>query len=355
MLPNKSKAGRITLLDVAQAAGVSRATASLVIRKSPLVADETRRRVEEAITKLGYVYNMGAASMRATRSNTVGVIIPNLGNPFFAAMLAGIEQALEDAGLIVVLANSRESAAKQETILQRMRERGVDGLILCPVAETRPSLLVKAAEWRLPVVQALRYVSDSKGDYAGTDYAGGMHQAVDHLAAIGHRSIAFAAGGPVHSAYRERLAGFRAAMADRGLDPNAIVDVPLGPAASAASAPALLAHPLRPTAVICFNDIMAGAIANGLDRPRDQGRSRVLRRRLRRPRRGGTGAPAADLGRNLPRRDRRQCRSSPARAPRHARARRPPSHQPDASCHATIDRRAAGGIDTVYAIRIRSI
>ena len=264
MSANDPKAGRITLLDVARAAGVSRATASLVIRKSPLVADETRRRVEEAITKLGYVYNMGAASMRATRSNTVGVIIPNLGNPFFAAMLAGIEQALDDAGLIVVLANSRESASRQEAILQRMRERGVDGLILCPVAETRPSLLAKADDWRLPVVQALRYVSDSKGDYAGTDYAGGMHQAVAHLTAIGHRSIAFAAGGPMHSAYRERLAGFRASMVDRGLDPGAIVDVPLGPIASAASAPALLSHPLHPTAVICFNDIMAGAIANGL-------------------------------------------------------------------------------------------
>lgn len=264
MSSNENKAGRVTLLEVAAAAGVSRATASLVIRKSPLVADETRRRVEQAIAELGYVYNMGAASMRATRSNTVGVIIPNLGNPFFAAMLAGIEQALEGAGLIVVLANSRESAAKQESILQRMRERGVDGLILCPVAETRPTLLAKTAEWRLPVVQALRYVSDSKGDYAGTDYAGGMRQAVDHLTGIGHRSIAFAVGGPVHSAYRERLAGFRGAMADHGLDAGAILDVALGPVASAASAQALLAHPLRPTAVICFNDVMAGGIANGL-------------------------------------------------------------------------------------------
>ncbi|HVL20594.1 MAG TPA: LacI family DNA-binding transcriptional regulator [Amaricoccus sp.] len=262
MKTSDRKAGRVTLLDVAEAAGVSRATASLVIRKSPLVADETRRRVEQAMAKLGYVYNMGAASMRATRSNTVGVIIPNLGNPFFAAMLAGLEQALEDAGLIVVMANSRESAAKQETILHRMRERGIDGLILCPAAETRPSLLAKTIEWRLPIVQALRYVSDSRGDYAGTDYAGGMRQAVDHLTEAGHRSIAFAAGGPVHSAYRERLAGFRAAMADHGLDAGAVLEMPLNPTATAVST--LLAHPLRPTAVICFNDIMAGGIANGL-------------------------------------------------------------------------------------------
>ncbi len=264
MPDSRNGGGRVTLLDVAKEAGVSRATASLVIRKSPLVADETRRRVEQVIASLGYVYNMGAASMRATRSNTVGVIIPNLGNPFFAAMLSGIEGALEGAGMVVVLANSRESAAKQETILQRMRERGVDGLILCPVAETRPSLLAKAASWRLPIVQALRYVSDTKGDYAGTAYAGGMRQAIDHLAGMGHGRIAFAAGGPVHSAYRERLAGFQAAMADHGLDAGAVLDMPLGPVASAASATALLEHPLRPTAVVCFNDIVAGSITNGL-------------------------------------------------------------------------------------------
>ena len=264
MQSGRGGSGRITLLDVAEAAGVSRATASLVIRKSPLVADETRLRVEQAIARLGYVYNMGAASMRATRSNTVGVLIPNLGNPFFAAMLAGIERALEDAGMIVVLANSRESAASQETIIHRMRERGVDGLILCPVADTRSSLLAKAADWRLPVVQALRHVSESRGDYAGTDYGGGMRQAVEHLASLGHRRIAFAVGGPVHSAYRERLAGFRAAMADHGLDPGAVIDVPLGPAESARAAGGLLDHPARPTAVVCFNDIMAGGLSNGL-------------------------------------------------------------------------------------------
>lgn len=78
MKTSDRKVGRVTLLDVAEAASASRATASLVIRKSPPVADETRRRVEQAIARLDYVYNMGAAGMRATRSNTLGVIIPNL-------------------------------------------------------------------------------------------------------------------------------------------------------------------------------------------------------------------------------------------------------------------------------------
>ncbi len=264
-MPNDSRrTGRITLLDVAQAAGVSRATASLVIRKSPLVADETRRKVEEAMAQLGYVYNMGAASMRAARSNTVGVIVPNLTNPFFAEMLAGIERTLDDAGMIVVLANSRETPLNQDTILKRMRERGVDGVIVCPVAEARSTLLAKAESWQLPLVQALRHLSDIKGDYAGTDYGGGMRQAVEHLVGLGHAAIAFAVGGPVHSAHRERVAGFRAAMADHGLDAGICLDVPIGPSGSPASAQALLQHPARPTAVICFNDIMAAGLANGL-------------------------------------------------------------------------------------------
>ncbi|TPE49536.1 LacI family DNA-binding transcriptional regulator [Amaricoccus solimangrovi] len=262
MTSEQRRARRVTLLDVAREAEVSRATASLVIRKSPLVADETRRRVEAAMDRLGYVYNMGAAGMRAARSNTVGVIVPNLANPFFAEMLAGIEQALEGAGMVVVLANSREAPANQETILRRMRERGVDGVILCPVAGTRPALLGKAAGWKLPVVQALRHVSESECDYAGVDYAGGMRQAVEHLRALGHRSIAFGTGGPVHSAYRERLAGFCAAMEARGLDPGVTIELPVAPPFPPEAARRLIDHPARPTAAICFSDVMAACLAN---------------------------------------------------------------------------------------------
>jgi LacI family transcriptional regulator len=262
-METEGRRGRVTLLDVARDAGVSRATASLVIRKSPLVAEATRLKVEETLDRLGYVYNMGAASMRAARSNTVGVVIPNLGNPFFAELLSGIEQALEDAGMVVVLANSRESAAKQEKIIQRMRERGVDGLIVCPAAQTKAALLAKAAGWGLPIVQALRHVSESKGDYAGADYAGGMRQAVDHLVGLGHRRILFVAAGAMHSAHAERLAGFRAAAAAHGLDPELRIEVALS-GAGAEAAERMVSHPDRPTAAICFNDLVAAGLSNGL-------------------------------------------------------------------------------------------
>lgn len=255
---------RVTLLDVAREAGVSRATASLVIRKSPLVGAVTRRRVEAAIESLGYVYNLGAARMRAARSRTVGVVIPNLTNPFFAELLAGIEETLDESDLVVILANSRESEPRQATVIRRLREHGVDGLIVCPAVGTGTKLLSDAAEWGLPLVQALRYVSDTAGDYAGTDYAGGMKQAVDHLYDLGHRRIAFVTGRTMHSAHAERLAGFKAAMAAHGLADDLVLAIPLTHANAVAAAARLLQGDDPATAAVCFNDVVGLGLASGL-------------------------------------------------------------------------------------------
>lgn len=255
---------RATLLDVAREAGVSRATASLVIRRSPVVGAETRRRVEEAIAKVGYVYNLGAARLRAARSRTVGVIIPSLANPFFADLLAGIEETLEAAEMGVIFANARESLAKQDALVRRMREHGADGLILCPAAGSDGDLLRRAGEWGLPLVQALRYVSATAGDYAGTDYFGGMRRAAEHLIDLGHRRIAFVCGDRRHSAGAERLEGFRSALSEHGLAADLVVTIPLTHADGRAAAGLLLDSPHRPTAAICFNDVVALGLMRGL-------------------------------------------------------------------------------------------
>ena len=257
------KKSRVTLLDVARRANVSRATASLVIRKSPLVGSETRARVEEVMRELGYVYNMGAARLRAERSHTVGVIVPNLTNPFFAELLSGIEAMIDEAGLVVILANSGDLPDRQDAVMQRMREHGVDGVILCPAAGTEPTYLRRVAEWNLPLVQALRQISD-EADYAGVDYAGGMHQAVDYLVSLGHRRIAFAVHGPIHSAYHERISGFGEAMQSHGLGADMIIRVPNQLGGIASSANLLLNRPDPPTAVICFNDVIALGLSAGL-------------------------------------------------------------------------------------------
>lgn len=262
MLSESRKKNRVTLLDVARHASVSRATASLVIRKSPLVSTETRAKVEAAMQELGYVYNMGAARLRADRSLTIGVVIPNLVNPFFTELLAGIETVIDAAGMVVILVNSGDLVTRQETLLTRMREHGVDGIIICPAAETEISLVERMVEWDLPLVQVLRRVTDDC-DYAGVDYALGMRQAVDHLVQLGHRDIAFALHGPVHSAYQERVDGFRAAMQAHDLDPGNIIRVPNQMAAIAAAAPLFASGSYRSSAVICFNDVVALGLSAG--------------------------------------------------------------------------------------------
>ncbi|MHC1551494.1 LacI family DNA-binding transcriptional regulator [Phyllobacterium sp. K27] len=255
---------RVTLLDVARKANVSRATASLVIRKSPLVSAQTRKRVEDAIQHLGYVYNMGAARMRAQRSYTIGVVVPNLTNPFFAELLAGIESTLESANMVVLLANSHEMLDRQDNIIVRMREHGVDGLIVCPAAGSDVTILQRAVEWALPLVQALRYVSPDEGDYAGADYSGGMRQAVDYLASLGHERIVFVAGGAYHSAYQERMEGFQLAMRAHGFNDENIIELPSQLSQAAEATHLLFEHEEPPTAAICFNDVVAIGLAGGL-------------------------------------------------------------------------------------------
>lgn len=255
---------RITLLDVASHAGVSRATASLVVRDSPLVGTATRAKVEAAMAELGYVYNLGAARMRAARSRTAGVIIPNLTNPFFAVLLAGIESALETAGLAVILANSNESAAKQDGFVNRMREHGVDGLIVCPAEGTEQRFVDDARRWGMPLVQTLRFLPGTSADYAGMDPAAGMREAVECLFDFGHRRIGYIAADTLHSAHTERLASFHDAMAASGLDPLFVRQIESTHHTARMAAPEIMNRPARPTALICHNDVLGLGLHRGL-------------------------------------------------------------------------------------------
>lgn len=148
-------------------------------------------------------------------------------------------------------------------LLQRMREHGVDGVVLCPAAGTEPDLSEQLAAWGMPVVQVLRHISVDM-DYVGVDYAGGMRQAVDYLASLGHEKIAFAVHGPFHSAYRERVDGFRDAMLAKAFDPEILIHLPAQLGEIADSTHLLFAKATQPTAVICFNHLVALGLAAGL-------------------------------------------------------------------------------------------
>ncbi len=258
-------AERVTLTDIAARAGVSRSTVSLVLRESPLVAARTRARVESAIEALGYVYNRHAANLRSGSSRTAGFVVCEITNPFYALLTAGVDEALDASGFVAFLGNTAEQTDRQRRFLTRMHEQGVDGFILCPAEGTRPGFLKEANCASVPCVLALRRVPGFTGDYVGPDYRLGADLATEHLIALGHTRVAFVGGARRIAPLAERQAGYRNALRRHGLEPGPVVPCPAdrdgGLRAVAAVAQG---GDAPPTAIVCYNDLVAFGVMLGL-------------------------------------------------------------------------------------------
>src|SRR5215813_405495 len=155
LLMDEAAKRRVTLLDIAADAGVSRATASLVIRNVSSVAEGTRRRVLKSIKRLGYVYHSGAANLRTQRSNAVGLIVSDITNPFFAEASVAIEERLAASNYVTLLGNTSEDRAKEDRVLKTMREFPAQGILICPALE-RDASGASALAGQLPIVAFAR-------------------------------------------------------------------------------------------------------------------------------------------------------------------------------------------------------
>ncbi|GBQ14954.1 LacI family DNA-binding transcriptional regulator [Swaminathania salitolerans] len=269
----KAKPGKasVNLLTVAREAGVSRATASLVLRQSPLVATATRDRVQDAMKRLGYIYNRGAANLRHNRTGTVGLVLPNMDNPFFGALTAGVEEANDLLGTVCFIANSGESADRQARQIQRLREHNVDGIILCPAIGSGPDLVGELSRLRLPFVQVLRRIpvgdaGGMTGDYVAVDYGRGVAQAMERLVESGRRRIAYVGNMTAHSAGRARLEAYLAFARRFGIGERYVVSGKPDNRYDEAAMDRLLDSPDAPDAAICFNDVIALDLSHHLRR-----------------------------------------------------------------------------------------
>lgn len=262
--PSRNNSTRpLTILDVAAEANVSKSTVSLVLQGSDLIRSETAERVREAARKLGYVYNRRAADFRRKTSNAIGVVINDLMNPFFAEVLVGLERKLVDAGYTVLMAHTSEDLERQERVLQTMREQNVAGIALCPALGTSTSLTSIVKAWGIPLVVMIRTLGNGDYDFAGSDNAQGVRQAVQHLIANGHRRIGFLGGqtGPV---LEQRLHGYRTAMADAGIpfDTDLVFIANPTRAGGHESMSRLLDQTNAVKAAVCYNDLVAfGALS----------------------------------------------------------------------------------------------
>jgi LacI family transcriptional regulator len=269
---------KVTLKDVAAKAGVHVSTASRALdpTKGSLVRDDTVLRVRAAAEELGYQGDAVASGLRRGRTNTLGVVVADLGNPYIAAVARGIENHLDDRGLMALIAESRDDTARMSRVLDNLAARRVDAVIVTG-ARTGDERALLRAQQRMPVVLAVRHLPGSGIPAITHDDELGGRMAAEHLLQHGHRRVAQLRGPAEVSSFRERGAGFRRPFDERGID---IIEVD-----DDAERPVLLEgrrlmqlllaqHRKPPTAIFAHNDLMAfGALQalaeHGLSCPED--------------------------------------------------------------------------------------
>jgi LacI family transcriptional regulator len=265
-----------TIQDVARAAGVHPATVSRALNPALVgrVTPATTRRVEEAAARLGYVPDEFGRTLRTRRSRMIGVVVPDLGNPVFPPIVRGIEDTLRTAGYAALIANTDDSAEREEELLRTLTARRCDGFIIASSRRDDPAV-IDLVNTKTPVVLVNRMMDTATAAVASDD-AAGMRAAVDHLVSLGHREIAHVGGPEALSMTGVRRAAFDSAMAAAGLEvsPELICAARRYTADEGQRAfEAVLARRV-PTAVIAGNDMIAvgcyGALrSRGLRCPAD--------------------------------------------------------------------------------------
>jgi LacI family transcriptional regulator len=208
-----------TLTDVARLAGVSTMTVSRAINDSGYVSPEARARVNRAIAELGYMPNVLARQLRSKRTKTLALVLTDIANPFFTTIARGVEDAARAQGYAVMFCNTDESEAQEIEYVRVLIQRQVDGVLLVPATDSSASLQL-LHKHGLPVVVLDRRLRSGGVDEVRTDSEAGAHVAVRHLLDLGHRRIAVLTGPEAVSTAADRVAGYRRAMAEEGLEPD---------------------------------------------------------------------------------------------------------------------------------------
>ena len=244
---------KATMLDVAKAAGVALGTVSNHLNGSVHVSPKTAKKIDKAISILGYRIHLGARSLRAQRTQSVGLVVPNISNPFYAEVARAVEHSLWERGFQTLLCDSSQDAERERKHLDNLENRRVDGILL--IHWDRPPR-ERLQRITVPVVCVDRVVEGQLS--VTTDNQLGGRLAARHLVAQGHRRIAILAGQPTDNNVRQRLRGFMAVLKEQGVERPQVLTGPeqaielgyeVGRFLEGSRAP--------PTAIFSTNDIVA--------------------------------------------------------------------------------------------------
>ena len=247
-----------TIKDIASLAGVSIATASRILNGKPGVKPSTRQKVLDVARELDYLPNQLAKSMKTKRSNTIGLVVADITNPFYSDTAKTIEMRARENNYTVIVCNTNNSAAIQKSIITSLKERRIDGFIFASV-ELRDKPVRDLIREGYPCVMYHRRLEADVGDFIGCDNRMGIEIGFEHLYGLGHRRIGFISGPRVFSTGMERLKAFLQAAKQHGVpaEPYLIKEGGYDIGKTAREVDELLALPEPPTAIFAANDLMA--------------------------------------------------------------------------------------------------
>jgi LacI family transcriptional regulator len=253
-----------TLLDVARRAGVSPMTVSRVVNGTGTVSPERRARVEQALEETGYMPNTVARNLRARRTDTLALVMPDMTNPFFTALAQGVETAAREAGISLLLANTDEREDEERRLVRMLLQRQADGVLIIPAGSGQDTVRL-CRDHDVPLVVVDRRPETPDVDVVRADSEGGALQLGRLLVRLGHRRMAVLSGPASVPTAVDRAAGFSHALVDEAGLPAAIVrhgafsidsgrDMTL----------AVMAQEPRPTALFAANNFIAIGVLHGL-------------------------------------------------------------------------------------------
>ena len=257
----------VTIKDIARQTDVSHSTVSRALHGSPLIAENTAQRIRQKALELGYLPSAAARSLKTNRSQALGVIVSSVEDPFFSEILQGIEEVAQKSGYSLFMAASQHDPERERSIVQDMSEHRVDGVIICSAsfkAEQRRQFLT----YGVPIVVVNNQAAEDYRYSIYHDDVDGCRQVTRHLLDLGHRQIAYLGNSSSGRPTLDRLTGFQQAMQAAGLaiPPEYIHEVASGgPEDGLAGLKYFLSLKDRPSALVCFNNMMAIGVLNGLD------------------------------------------------------------------------------------------
>jgi len=259
-------AGRARIGDVANLAGVSTATVSRVLTGNVPVSPELRRRVLDAAEELDYSVNPAARALRSDRTSSVGIVVPDLTNPFFTALVDQVERGLRDLRLSLHVCSSAGDVEIERDRVRSLQRSQVEVLVVTPVDHEASGAVLREAASSTPLVMLDQVAADVDSDWVGTDESEGMRLVVDHLVEQGVRTAAYVGAQPLDSSSIKRHDAVRRHAADRGIE---LVggDELLGQFSVewGVEAARRLADRALPEAVVCAADVIALGVLQELD------------------------------------------------------------------------------------------